>query len=129
MQRKAYPTLNKPYAVFFVGLGACSGIFLLYLAIYKTNDILALILFAVVSIICTVGSIVLVYRASQLEITESGISYGKKSLEWSAIVNAEMRGLTIHLYGKDTRYIVTPYVYREPETLIQYIWSAINDAT
>ena len=53
--------------------------------------------------------------------TTRGISSGKKQITWQSVTKIETIGYGIHIYAADTKIVIAPWAYRDPEALIAFI--------
>lgn len=54
-------------------------------------------------------------------LTTCGISSGKKQIKWHSVTKIETIGYGIHVYAANTKIVIAPWAYQDPEALISFI--------
>jgi hypothetical protein len=73
------------------------------------------------AVLVIAGSIYSVYSAARIRVTRCGISSGKKKIPWESVTRIETIGYGIHIYAADTKIVIAPWAYQDPEALISFI--------
>ena len=128
MPSARYPSLNLPYAIFVVAAGITSAAFLAYVGLYSSAEPSVSLVFLVVAFVAGFGSVFVVYRASQIRVTESGISSGLSEIQWREVIDVSTRGYGLHIRSKDRKIILAPWAYSDPNELMNFIQRAIDNA-
>jgi hypothetical protein len=128
MTEVQHPLINKPYAAFIIICGFGAGSLLIYLATFSSNDTGASAILFVVALAIIVGSTLSVFRASQLRVEESGISSGKKRIDWHEVTEATAVYYGLHLRAGKRKIVIAPYAYQDPERLSQFIQRSLRNA-
>jgi hypothetical protein len=121
MTTNNYPSLNKIYAAFIILIGISAGGLFLYFAAQDSTDAPTSILLLAFTILAIAGSIYSVYSAARIRVTRCGISSGKKQIQWDSVTRIETIGYGIHIYAADTKIVIAPWAYRDPDALIAFI--------
>ena len=121
MTTNNYLSLNNIYAAFIILLGISTGGLFLYFAVQESTDIATSAILVAFAILAISGSIYSVYSAARIRVTRCGISSGKKQIQWDSITQIETIGYGIHIYAADTKIVIAPWAYQDPETLISFI--------
>ena len=121
MTTNNYPSLNIIYATFIMLLGISTGGLFLYFAAQESTDTPTSILLLAFTILAIAGSLYSVYSAARIRVTRCGISSGKKQIQWQSVTRIETIGYGIHIYAADTKIVIAPWAYQDPETLISFI--------
>lgn len=116
-----YPSLNNIYATFIILVGISTGGLFLYFAAQELTDTPTSILLLAFAILAIAGSIYSVYFAARIRVTRCGISSGKKQIQWGSVTQIETIGYGIHIYAADTKIVIAPWAYQDPEALISFI--------
>ena len=121
MTTNNYPSLNHIYATFIILLGISTGGLFLYFAAQESTDTPTSMLIVAFAILAIAGSIYSVYSAARIRVTTRGISSGKKQITWQSVTKIETIGYGIHIYAADTKIVIAPWAYKDPEALIAFI--------
>jgi len=121
MTTNNYPSLNHIYAAFIILIGISTGCLFLYFAIQESTDTPTSLLLAAFAILAIAGSMYSVYSAARIRVTTRGISSGKKQIQWASVTQIETIGYGIHIYDADTKIVIAPWAYQDPESLISFI--------
>jgi hypothetical protein len=116
-----YPYLNNIYATFIILLGISTGGLFLYFAAQESTDTPTSMLIVAFAVLVIAGSIYSVYSAARIRVTRCGISSGKKKIPWESVTRIETIGYGIHIYAADTKIVIAPWAYQDPEALISFI--------
>jgi hypothetical protein len=116
-----YPSLNNIYASFIIMAGISTGGLFLYFAAQESTDTPTSMLIVAFAILAIAGSIYSVYSAARIRVTRCGISSGKKQIPWQSVTQIETIGYGIHIYAADTKIVIAPWAYKDPEALISFI--------
>lgn len=127
MNTNNYPSLNKIYTTFIILLGISTGGLFLYFAAQESTDTPTAMLIVAFAILVIVGSIYSVYSAGRIRMTTSWISSGKKQIKWDSVTKIETIGYGIHIYAADTKIVIAPWAYKDPEVLISFIRGQIQE--
>lgn len=121
MTTNNYPSLNKIYATFILLVGISTGGLFFFFAIQESTDTPTSMLLVAFAILAIAGSIYSVYSAARIRVTRCGISSGKKQIELQSVTKIETIGYGIHIYAADTKIVIAPWAYKDPEALIAFI--------
>jgi hypothetical protein len=121
MTTNNYPSLNHIYASFIIMAGISTGGLFLYFAAQESVDTPTCIMLVAFTILTIAGSIYSVYSAARIRVTRFGISSGKKQIPWQSVTQIETIGYGIHIYAADTKIVIAPWAYQDPEALIAFI--------
>ena len=121
MTTNNYPSLNHIYATFIILVGISTGGLFLYFAAQESTDTPTSMLIVAFAILAIAGSMYSVYSAARIKVTRCGISSGKKQIPWESITQIETIGYGIHIYSADTKIVIAPWAYQDPEALISFI--------
>ena len=121
MTTNNYPSLNNIYATFIILAGISTGGLFLYFAAQDSTDTPTSLMLLAFAILVIAGSIYSVYSAAQIRVTRCGISSGKKQIQWGSVTKIETIGYGIHIYAADTKIVIAPWAYQDPEELISFI--------
>ena len=121
MTTNNYPSLNIIYATFIISLGISMGGLFLYFAAQESTDTPTSMLIVAFAILAIAGSMYSVYSAARIRVTRCGISSGKKQIQWQSVTKIETIGYGIHIYAADTKIVIAPWAYKDPEALIAFI--------
>lgn len=116
-----YPSINKIYATFIILLGISTGGLFLYFAAQESTDTPTAMLIVAFAFLVIAGSLYSVYSAARIRVTSCGISSGKKQIKWSSVTQIETIGYGIHIYAADTKIVIAPWAYQDPDALISFI--------
>jgi len=128
MSKESYPLLNKAYAAFIVAVGVLAAGFFIYLGIYNAQDLNASIMVYFFALLFLSSSIYVVYRASKLRITDSGISSGKTEISWCDVSEVYMEKYGVHIKAANKKIVVSPWAYQNPDGLMRRIEDAVRKA-
>ncbi len=115
------PSLNKIYVSFILLAGFAAGGLFLYFAAQPSTDTPTALLIVAFAILAIAGSIYSVYSAAQIRVTRCGISAGRKQIPWHSVTQIATIGYGIHIYAANTKIVLAPWAYQEPEVLIAFI--------
>lgn len=121
MNTNNYPSLNKIYAAFIILLGISTGGLFIYFTTQESTDTPTAMLIVVFAILVIAGSLYSVYSAAQIRVTTCGIGSGKKQIKWHSVTKIETIGYGIHIYAADTKIVIAPWAYKDPDALISFI--------
>ena len=121
MTTNNYPSLNNIYATFIILLGISTGGLFLYFAAQESTDTPTSLMLLAFAILAIAGSIYSVYSAARIRMTTRGISSGRKQILWHSVTQIETIGYGIHIYAADTKIVIAPWAYKDPEALISFI--------
>ena len=121
MTTNNYPSLNHICATFIIFLGIATGVLFLYFAAQESVDTPTSLMLLAFAILAIAGSVYSVYSAARIRVTRCGISSGKKKIPWESVTRIETIGYGIHIYAADTKIVIAPWAYQDPETLISFI--------
>jgi hypothetical protein len=121
MTTNNYPSLNHIYATFIILVGISTGGLFLYFAAQESTDAPTSMVILAFAILAIAGSIYSVYSAARIRVTRCGIISGKKQIKWDSVTKIETIGYGIHIYAADTKIVIAPWTYKDPETLISFI--------
>ena len=124
-----YPSLNNIYATFIILAGISTGGLFLYFAAQPSTDTPTAMLIVAFAILVIAGSIYSVYSAARIRVTRCGISSGKKQIKWHSVTKIETIGYGIHVYAADTKIVIAPWAYQDPEALIAVIRAQYQEQT
>ena len=101
--------------------GISTGSLFLYFAAQESVDTPTSMLIVAFAILAIAGSMYSVYSAARIRVTRCGISSGKKQIQWQSVTKIETIGYGIHIYAADTKIVIAPWAYKDPEALIAFI--------
>jgi hypothetical protein len=116
-----YPSLNNIYAAFIILLGISTGGLFLYFAAQESTDTPTAMVIVAFAVLVIAGSLYSVYSAARIRVTSCGISSGRKQIKWASITQIETIGYGIHIYAADTKIVIAPWAYQDPDALISFI--------
>jgi hypothetical protein len=116
-----YPYLNNIYAAFIILLGISTGGLFLYFAAQESTDTPTAMVIVAFAVLVIAGSLYSVYSAARIRVTSCGISSGRKQIKWASITQIETIGYGIHIYAADTKIVIAPWAYQDPDALISFI--------
>jgi len=121
MTTNNYPPLNNIYATFIILLGISTGGLFLYFAVQESTDTATAMIIVAFAILVIAGTIYSVYSAARIRVTRGGISSGNKQIKWASVTQIKTIGYGIHIYAADTKIVIAPWAYQDPEALISFI--------
>lgn len=121
MTANNYPSINKIYATFIIFVGISTGGLFLYFAAQESTDIPTAMLIVAFAVLVITGSLYSVYSAARIRVTRCGISSGNKQIKWESVTQIETIGYGIHIYAADTKIVIAPWAYQDPDALIVFI--------
>ncbi len=121
MNHDNYPSLNKIYAAFIILIGISTGGLFLYFAAQESTDPATAMLIVAFAVLAIAGSMYSVYSAARIRVTSCDIRSGKKQIKWASITQIKTIGYGIHIYAADTKIVIAPWAYQNPDALISFI--------
>jgi hypothetical protein len=121
MNTDHYPSLNNIYATFIILVGISTGGLFLYFAAQESTDTATAMIILAFAVLVIAGSLYSVYSAARIRVTRGGISSGNKQIKWANVTQIETIGYGIHIYAADTKIVIAPWAYQDPEALIAFI--------
>jgi hypothetical protein len=121
MTTNNYPSLNHIYAAFIILAGISTGGLFLYFSAQESTDTPTAMIIVAFAVLVIAGSLYSVYSAARIKVTTFGISSGNKQIKWASVTQIETIGYGIHIYAADTKIVIAPWAYKDPESLISFI--------